>query len=74
MPGADRYRSIAAGLRALNRADDVDAVVLSRAGVSEVVGKPLHSAELAAALSRRLPGRYRIAEQREPHRDGQFAG
>jgi signal transduction histidine kinase len=36
-------------------ADDLDADALASAGVSEVVAKPLHSAELAAALSRRLP-------------------
>jgi signal transduction histidine kinase len=36
-------------------ADDLDADALTSAGVSEVVAKPLHSAELAAALSRRLP-------------------
>jgi CheY-like chemotaxis protein len=36
-------------------ADDLDADVLTSAGVSDVVAKPLHSAELAAVLSRRLP-------------------
>jgi signal transduction histidine kinase len=36
-------------------ADDADAQALVSAGVSEVVGEPLLSAELAAALSRWLP-------------------
>lgn len=36
-------------------ADDADAQALASAGVSEVVGRPLQSAELAAALSRWLP-------------------